>query len=89
MLITLTEYRDIAKDGQGRPVSMGSRAGLIDVQERTAHGAFAALDAATRYIKISTSEAITVDPLGDREVLQSESWWQVNGGETVTTAAVP
>lgn len=89
MLITLTQYRSVAKDEQGKPVAMGSRAGLVDITERTTHGAFPALDAATRYIKISASEAITVDPLGEREVLQSVDWWQVEGGEVVTTTAVP
>lgn len=89
MLITIAQYRGGAKDEQGRPMPLGGRAELISVIERTSVGDFAALNAATRLIKISTSEPITVNPNGAREVLNDTDWWQVAGGETIAAAAIP
>lgn len=90
MLVTITEYRDLAKDGNGSVLPLGgSRSGK---QSRTSVGAFAALADDTQFIRIATDTAITLDvdssSIDELYPANSVEFLAVSGGEVLTIAAV-
>lgn len=62
MIVTITEYRELAEDADGNKMPMG--AFRLASQSRTADGAFAALNEQTTFIRVATDTAIHIDPLG-------------------------
>lgn len=88
MLVTITEYRDVARDGAGNALPLG--ANKIEMQSQTAAGAFAALNASTRFVRLATDTAITIDNGdGDEEFYPAGvEFIAVQGGATLTTTAV-
>ena len=88
MRVTITEYKSLAVDAQGHVMPMGKQ--RLAVQSQTAVGAFAALNADTRFIRIATGTNITIDIDGsatDELFLAGVEFISVHGGETLTTAA--
>lgn len=93
MLVTITEFSKLAQDANGECVYLGDD--RIGCQSRTAAGAFTALSARTRFIRIATDTAIQMDITGSAtsgtdELFPANSveYIAVKGGETLTFATV-
>lgn len=89
MKVTITEYRDLATDGAGHAMPLGTN--RIATQTQAAAGAFSALNASTRFIRIATDTAITIDIDGgatDELFPAGVEYMAVNGGEVLTTTVV-
>ena len=92
MLVTLSQFTKLGMDANGNVMPLA--VDRIACEAQTAAGAFAALNAKTRYIRVSTDTKIQMDYAGGTTTsadelvhANSEVWLAVNGGEVFTTAA--
>lgn len=89
MRVTITEYRNLAQSAEGDDLPLGG--GRITVQSRTSNGAFSALSDLTRFIRIASDTAITLDIDGgttDELFLAGVEFMAVQGGEVLTVTSV-
>lgn len=93
MLVTISQFRQLAKDQDGNLLPLGND--RLACEKRTAVGAFTALDPDAAFIRIATDTAIQMDITGgattsDDEFFPANSveYLSVNGGEVLTIAAV-
>lgn len=93
MLVTITQYARMAEDANGNCLYLGKD--RIACEARTSAGAFTALDARTKFVRIATDTAIQMDIAGGSTTSQDELFpagivesFSVNGGETLTIATV-
>lgn len=93
MLVTVTEFSRLARDGNSADVPLG--AGRIGSQSRTSAGAFSALNGAARLIRVATDTAIQMDTAGGSttvvdELLPANSveYFWVRGNEVLTIIEV-
>jgi len=87
MNMTITEYRGTALSPNGAPLHLGARKQFVDVQGRADAGNLT-LNLNTKFIRVATDSPITVNPNGEPELVVSETWFEVNGGETIAVAIV-
>lgn len=88
MRVTITEYKSLAVDANGHIMPLGKL--RLAVQSQTAFGAFAALNADTRFIRIATDTAVTLDidaSATDELYMPGVEFMPTHGGEVLTTAA--
>lgn len=88
MLVTITQYSRMALDANGNPIYLGDN--RIACEARTAAGAFTALDAATRFIRLATDTSIQMDITGGETTSADELFPEgsvehlpMNGGEVL------
>lgn len=89
MLVTITEFSRLARDDNGNVVPLGE--GRLACQSRTAAGAFSALNAATKFIRVATDTSIQIDIAGGSvntsdELMPGASveYFMVRGGEVLS-----
>lgn len=93
MKCSITQYRACAVDANGNPIPVGDARGILGRQCLSAVGAFAALSAECRFIRLATDTAIQMDIQGGATTVADEvfpagvEFIAVNGGETFTIAA--
>ena len=92
MLVTISEFSQLATDQNGNILPLGQR--RTACQARTSAGAFTALGAGTRFVRVATDTAIQLDILGGSTTSADElfpansvEYLAVRGGETLTIAA--
>jgi hypothetical protein len=92
MIVSITQFASLAIDLNGCPMPLGKD--RIACQVRTSAGAFTALNALTRFIRVATDAAIYMDITGGTTTSADEyfpagsvEYLAVNGGETMTIAA--
>lgn len=90
MIVTITQFARLANDGNGNVLPLG--ADRLACEARTSVGAFAALNANTRLVRICTDTTIRLDIAGgttdtaDELFLPGTEYIAVKGGETLTIA---
>lgn len=90
MIVTITQFARPANDGNGNTLPLG--ADRIACEARTTAGAFAALNANTRIIRVATDTAMRLDIAGgatdtsDELFMPGVEYIAVKGGETLTIA---
>lgn len=90
MIASITQFTQLAKDGNGNVLPLGE--GRIACEAKTAAGSFAALNARTRLIRVATDTALRMDILGgttdtaDELIPAGVEYFSVHGGETLTIA---
>jgi hypothetical protein len=89
MLTTISEFARLAQDQNGNVLPLGLQ--RLACQTRTSAGAFSALQAATRFVRVATDTAIQMDIDGGTtntadELFPSNSveYLAVDGGEILT-----
>lgn len=92
MLVTISQFRTLAKDANGNTLPLGDE--RLSCQARTSAGAFTALDAGCKFIRVATDTAIQLDINGGSTTSADElipantvEWFSTDGGETMTIAA--
>lgn len=92
MLVTITQFRQLATDEQGN-VLLGMGKDRTACQALTAAGSFTALDADTAFVRLCTDTQIQLDIDGgavttaDELFMPGEYMFSVNGGETLSFIA--
>jgi hypothetical protein len=92
MLVTITEFSQLARDSNGNVLPLGE--GRIACNVRTTVGAFPALSGDTELVRIATDTAVQMDIRGgatdssDELFMPGVEFIAVTGGETLTIAAV-
>lgn len=93
MLVTITQFAEVAVDANGNTLPMGAR--RLACTTRTADGAFAALDTRCRFIRVATDTKIQMDIAGGATTSADElliadtvEYFAVVGGEVLTIATV-
>lgn len=88
MKVSVTQFSTLARDSQGNVMPLGN--GRLACEVRTADGAFAALQAHTKFIRVATDTAIHIDIDGGAvtaadELMPANSteFFAVDGGETI------
>lgn len=91
MLVTLTQFRSLARDQDGEVLPLGRD--RLACASRTSAGAFAALDSDCSFVRLATDTAIQLDIAGGAVTSADElfpansvEYFAVNGGETLTCA---
>lgn len=90
MIVTITQFARLAVDANGNPMPLG--ADRIACEARTSVGAFAALNANTRLIRVATDTPVRLDIAGgttdtaDELIPAGVEYFSVKGGETLTIA---
>jgi hypothetical protein len=92
MIVSISEFAALAMDQNGNVLPLGKQ--RLACQVRTTAGAFTALQAGTRFVRIATDTAIHMDIDGGSTnssdelfVANSVEYIAVDGGETLTIAA--
>ena len=91
MIVTITQFARLAVDANGNTMPVG--ADRIACEARTTAGAFTALNASARFIRLATDTAIQMDIAGgttttaDELFMPGETYLAVKGGEVLTTIA--
>ena len=92
MLVTLSQFTKLGKDANGNVMPLA--VDRISCEARTSVGAFSALNAATRYVRLATDSSIQMDMAGGATTSADElfpagsvEFLAVNGGEVFTFAA--
>lgn len=62
MKVTITAYRELAKDSNGNPLPIGGT--KLSTQKLTADGTAAAMPTDARFVRVATDTAIHFDSLG-------------------------
>lgn len=88
MIVTVTQFRNLAVDKLGQIMPIGGE--RLVSEKRTTVGAFAALNADARIVRVASDTAIEVVIGGKSDYLPANQpeYFSVNGLETVTVAAV-
>lgn len=90
MLVTITQFRELARDNNGNVVPLGSD--RIGCEARTSAGAFTALKGEVRFVRVATDTPIQMDIAGgstdttDELFVPGVEYVAVRGGETLTIA---
>lgn len=92
MLVTISQFATLAKDQNGNVLPLGYQ--RLACQARTTAGAFTALGAGARFVRIATDTAIQLDIDGGAVTSADElfpansvEYIAVDGGEVLTIAA--
>lgn len=91
MIVSLSEFATLAIDQNGSTLPLGKQ--RLVCQTRTSVGAFAALQAGTRFVRLATDTALYLDIDGGT-TNTSDEWFPANsveylavdGGEVMTIA---
>lgn len=90
MIVTITQFSQLAKDGNGNVIPLGEIRTACEA--RTSAGAFTTLKSSTRFVRIATDTAIRLDIAGGTTDTADElfppgvEYISVRGGETLTIA---
>lgn len=87
MIVTITEYRNTARDAGEQSLSIGGE--KIASKRYTAAGAGTAYDARTSFVRVATDTAIHFGTSTDAPFLPANTidWFAVTGGATPTITA--
>lgn len=92
MIVSITQFTRLATDQNGNVLPLGLDRVACEV--RTTAGAFAALSAGTKFVRVATDTAIHMDIAGGSTTSADElfpansvEYLAVRGGETLTIAA--
>lgn len=93
MLVTITQFERMARDANGNPLYLGE--GRLGCEARTSAGAFTALDARTKFVRLACDTTIQMDIAGGTTNSADElfpagstEYLAMRGGETLTIATV-
>lgn len=91
MTTTVTEYKSLAIDSESVRMPVGKLQDMITVQTQSSPGAFAALNASTKFIRIATDTAVTISwPTLPNPMLVNvgTEFFDAPAGQIITTATV-
>jgi hypothetical protein len=94
MLVTITQYTELARDANGNVLPLGGAGSRLGCIVADAAEELDPLDAQTRFVRLTTDTAIQIDIAGGATPADGELFmpgtehFAVQGGETFTIGAV-